>query len=150
MRPAPLTALAVTLAFAAPAVAAEKHPAVIADEFIYETAPFPSCHASTVAATKSGLVAAWFGGKKEGADDVCIWLARREAGKWTEPVKVADGITGDKQYPCWNPVLFEPAVGGPGKLLLFYKVGPSPSKWWGMLTTSETGGKTWSPPTRLP
>ena len=34
--------------------------------------------------------------------------------------------------------------------MLFYKVGPSPSKWWGMLKTSEDCGKTWSDATRLP
>ena len=27
--------------------------------------------------------------------------------------------------------------------MLFYKVGPSPSTWWGMLLTSDDGGKTW-------
>ena len=27
--------------------------------------------------------------------------------------------------------------------MLFYKVGPSPSTWWGMLTTSTDDGKTW-------
>jgi predicted neuraminidase len=31
-----------------------------------------------------------------------------------------------------------------GPLMLFYKVGPSPSAWWGMLKTSTDGGKTWS------
>ena len=45
---------------------------IIADEFIYETAPFPECHASTIVETPKGLVAAWFGGKKEGYKDVNI------------------------------------------------------------------------------
>jgi predicted neuraminidase len=43
-------------------------------------------------------------------------------------------------------VLFQPAN---GPLLLFYKVGPSPSAWWGMMTTSADSGRTWAPPTRL-
>jgi predicted neuraminidase len=33
--------------------------------------------------------------------------------------------------------------------MLFYKVGPSPSKWWGMLMTSGDDGRTWSSPRRL-
>jgi alpha-L-rhamnosidase len=32
------------------------------EEFIYDEAPFKSCHASTIAETQSGLYAAWFGG----------------------------------------------------------------------------------------
>ena len=27
--------------------------------------------------------------------------------------------------------------------MLFYKVGPTPSRWWGVLLTSKDGGKTW-------
>ena len=34
--------------------------------------------------------------------------------------------------------------------MLFYKVGPSPRTWWGMLITSDDEGKTWTPPRRLP
>jgi predicted neuraminidase len=34
--------------------------------------------------------------------------------------------------------------------MLFYKVGPSPGAWWGMLMTSTDGGKNWSKPRRLP
>ena len=33
--------------------------------------------------------------------------------------------------------------------MLFYKVGPNPRQWWGMLITSENEGKTWSKPTKL-
>jgi len=117
-------------------------------EFIYETAPFPECHASTIAETKNGLVAAWFGGTGERHPDVGIWLSRQSGGRWSAPVEVANGVQSPtNRYACWNPVLFQPRN---GPLLLFYKVGPSPSSWWGMLMKSEDGGETWSNPRRLP
>ena len=123
-------------------------PGVLSSEFIYETAPFPQCHASTIVQAKDGLVAAWFGGTREKHPDVGIWVARHEAGKWTAPVEVANGVQPDgKRHPCWNPVLFRPKT---GPLMLFYKVGPSPSSWWGMLRTSTDAGKTWGNATRLP
>ncbi len=123
-------------------------PGLVKSEFIYETAPFPSCHASTIAETKSGLVAAWFGGTHERHPDVCIWVSRHADGTWTSPVEVANGVGFvTNRLPTWNPVLFQPKA---GPLLLFYKVGPSPSAWWGMLTTSADEGKTWSEPSRLP
>jgi predicted neuraminidase len=121
---------------------------VVSAEFIYETAPFPSAHASTIAATADGLVAAWFGGTREGADDVAIWVARAAGGKWTAPVEVATGRQPDgKRFPCWNPVLFPKRD---GTLLLFYKVGPSPRGWWGMVRSSADHGRTWGDATRLP
>lgn len=117
-------------------------------EFIYEEAPFPSCHASTIEETPEGLVSAWFGGTDEGEDDVGIWVSLHREGTWTTPVEVANGVQDDGgRHPCWNPVLFQ-ASDGP--LLLFYKVGPRPSSWWGMLTESRDGGRTWSAPRRLP
>jgi len=117
-------------------------------EFIYEQAPFPSCHASTIAETQAGLVAAWFGGTDEGNPDVGIWVSRRDPRGWLPPVEVANGVQPDgKRFPCWNPVLFQPKD---GPLLLFYKVGPRPSSWWGMMTTSTDQGATWSKPARLP
>ncbi len=125
-----------------------EQPGYLQGEFIYETAPFPSCHASTIAETDAGLVAAWFGGTGEGNPDVGIWVSRRQAGKWTAPIEAANGLQSDgKRWPCWNPVLFRPSS---GPLLLFYKVGPSPRTWWGMLRTSTDDGRTWSAPRRLP
>lgn len=121
---------------------------VIKEEFIYETAPFPSCHASTIVETPKGLVTAWFGGTAERDPDVGIWVSLEENGKWTTPVEVANGIQKiGKRMPTWNPVLFQL----PGKeLLLFYKVGPNPREWWGELKRSFDHGKTWSAAERLP
>ncbi len=129
-------------------VTAPHKSAIVKSEFIFESAPFPSCHASTIAETKSGLVAAWFGGTAERNPDVCIYVARNENGSWTAPVAVADGVGFlTNRLPTWNPVLFQPEK---GPLMLFYKVGPSPATWWGMMTTSADDGKTWATPTRLP
>ncbi len=128
--------------------------AVVREEFIFEKAPFKSCHASTIAELPDGtLVAAWFGGSDEGGKDVGIWLSRNVKGSWLPPVEVANGVQYRRpdgtvhRHPCWNPVLFQPRK---GLLLLFYKCGPSPRKWWGMLTVSSDGGRTWSVPRRLP
>ncbi|MBN1867321.1 exo-alpha-sialidase [Candidatus Sumerlaeota bacterium] len=122
--------------------------AVLREEFIYDTAPFPSCHASTVVETEEGLVCAFFGGTHERHPDVAIWVSRQEGSVWIPPFEAANGVEpAEVRYPCWNPVLSQIA-GGP--LLLFYKVGPSPSTWWGMMTESTDGGRTWSEPWRLP
>lgn len=122
--------------------------AVVRAEIINENAPYPESHASTIAEPSPGnLVAAWFGGTKERHPDVGIWVARHEHGRWQPAVEVANGLTPDGQrFPTWNPVLFQPRE---GPLVLFYKVGPNPREWWGMITTSTDGGKTWAAPRRL-
>jgi predicted neuraminidase len=129
-------------------VLSQDTPPVIRSEFIYELAPFPSAHASTVVETADGLVAAWFGGTEEGSPDVGIWMSRHDGTHWSAPVEVATGLQPDgTRYPCWNPVLIRP-VDGP--LMLFYKVGPRPASWWAMARTSTDEGRTWSAPVRLP
>lgn len=121
---------------------------VLKAEFISERAPFRACHASTICETDGGLVAAWFGGTAEKNPDVGIWLSRHDGEKWSQPVEAANGVDAEgKRFPCWNPVLFQPSK---GPLLLFYKAGPSPSRWWGMMATSEDHGEKWSAPRRLP
>ncbi len=122
---------------------------LLESELIYalDNKPTPECHASTIEEINGGFIAAWFGGKHEKNDDVGIWVSRNINHKWTYPVEVVNGVQNDNlQYPCWNPVLFQPKQ---GPLMLFYKVGPSPSEWWGMLTTSEDAGLTWTEPRKL-
>ncbi|MDQ3625123.1 MAG: exo-alpha-sialidase, partial [Verrucomicrobiota bacterium] len=135
---------------AAPAsgIHAANQEAIVRSELVFESAPFPQCHASTIVETKDGLLAAWFGGTRESHSDVGIWSSRFAEGRWTAPIEVANGVQSpDTRFPCWNPVLFQPRD---GPLLLFYKVGPNPKTWWGMLMTSEDAGRKWSAPRRLP
>lgn len=108
-----------------------------------------ACHASTIAALGKGkYAAAWFGGTKEGNKDVSIYISFSENGKWGPAKEIANGvINGTLRYPCWNPVLFKAKR---GKLFLFYKVGPNPREWWGMMMSSANNGKTWSAPEKLP
>lgn len=132
-----------------PALSVAGEGGYVSSELIYplDDTPTPQCHASTIVDTPSGLVAAWFGGTREKHQDVGIWVSRQSDGMWSEPVEVVDGSEGEEtEYPCWNPVLFQPAT---GRLMLFYKVGPSPREWWGMVMTSADGGETWSEPRRL-
>ena len=123
--------------------------ALLKSEFIFDPNPVPSCHATTIVEAKDKtLVSAWFAGTAEKNPDVGIWTSRLVENAWTKPVEVANGVQADgKRLPCWNPVLFQPSEGA---LMLFYKVGPSPSTWWGMLRTSTDNGKTWSDATKLP
>jgi predicted neuraminidase len=123
-------------------------PAIVREEFICEQSPTPASHASTIIATQHGLLAAWFGGLKERAPDVGVWLARHDGNRWSPPERVATGRMPDgSPCPCWNPVLFQPRD---GPLMLFFKVGPRESEWWGEVKTSTDGGRTWSEARRLP
>ncbi len=130
------------------AAVAFPEPCELRREFIYMVAPFPECHASTLVQTQEGLVASWFGGTREKHPDVGIWVSRQVQGEWTPPQEVAHGVQPDgSRHPTWNPVLH--AV-GTNDLVLFYKVGPNPEKWWGMMRRSRDQGRTWGEATRLP
>lgn len=113
-------------------------------EFIFKDGmPFESCHASNLCVLKDGnILAAWFAGSKEGADDVAIWISKRDSGVWSFPVKTAC----EKQLPHWNPILF---VKEDGTVLLFYKVGRILSEWYTKLIISKDNGSTWSKPIEL-
>ncbi|MCL5744035.1 MAG: exo-alpha-sialidase [Acidobacteria bacterium] len=113
-------------------------------QFIFEKAPFPSCHASTILEASPGeFLAAWFGGREEGANDVAIWGARLTKGGWSEPFEMVR----ETNTPAWNPVLFAAAD---GTIWLYYKFGPSPQTWTAGRRASRDGGRTWLAPEHLP
>lgn len=121
-------------------------PAKITEEgFLYEKADFPSCHASTVLETQKGsTLVAYFGGEYEGADDVKIWISRREKGKKTWQMSMAaDGFG----TACYNPVLTELPD---GRIVLFYKIGKNVQAWTGWYKISTDDGHTWGEPVALP
>ncbi|MVN90059.1 sialidase [Mucilaginibacter sp. HME9299] len=147
-RCAPALLLFATLSANAQSISNPWRSGIVTDEFVYEKAPYKECHSSTIVETPKGLVAAWFGGTKERNPDVCIWVSRHVNGKWTEGINVANGIQNDTlRYPTWNPVLYQ--IPG-GELLLFYKIGPSPSTWKGYLKRSKDNGVTWGAQEALP
>src|SRR5262249_39989628 len=112
--------------------------------FIFEKAPFASCHASTIVEVEPGrFLAAWFGGTAEGKTDVKIWWARFDGTKWSPPEVAAE----EPGFPCWNPVLFKSRS---KTLFLFYKAGVNPMSWSGFVRRSIDDGKTWSKAEILP
>ena len=47
--------------------------------FIIKETLTPACHASTIYKKKNGeILTAWFGGSREGADDVGIFLSKKK------------------------------------------------------------------------
>lgn len=95
----------------------------VTGNFIFETAPFPSCHASTIVELPNGdLLAAWFGGTAEGNPDVAIWGSRNVNGRWSAP----EELVRERETPSWNPVYFYTKD---KRLWLYYKFGTSPMTW---------------------
>lgn len=114
------------------------------EEFIAEKMPTASCHASTVVELANGdLLAAWFGGTREGARDVAVWMARRTAEGWSAPNVAAR----EPDVAAYNPVLFH---SGDGVLWLWYKFGESPETWSAARMFSRDEGASWSAVEHLP
>ncbi len=115
---------------------------MLVNEFIYPPKSVTeSCHASTVLPLADGtIIAAWFGGSKEGNDDVKIWVSRRVDEKWDVPYSVS--VKGEA-LPHWNPVLF---LRENGEVVLYFKYGKPIPKWVTYFAVSKDNGKTFSTP----
>jgi predicted neuraminidase len=119
-------------------------PSAAISEFIFTSAPFKSCHASTIVELRNGdFLAAWFGGTAEGNPDVAIWASRRTRDGWSAPFQ----LVREPNTPTWNPVLFHSKD---GRLWLYYKFGAGPSTWRASRIFSTDEGTSWSQTERLP
>lgn len=112
-------------------------------EFICDPLPTPNAHASTVLPLPDGsVIAAWFGGTKEGKTDVDIWYCKRDKYGWGTPKTVCY----NKNIPHWNPVLF---LRKNGDILLFFKVGRNIPSWRTFVSISTDGGESFGAPAEL-
>ena len=134
--------------------AAEGSP-VFTTQVVNPASPHAKSHSATLAEMPDGsLVAAWYAGSGEGADDVAIYLTRRDAeGNWTQPQPVftREGVMRDLRrnvISLGNPLLLPDPSGRLGMLFVSIAAG----RWSGSsmnLAWSEDGGSTWGPARNL-
>ncbi|MEG1844857.1 MAG: exo-alpha-sialidase, partial [Clostridia bacterium] len=107
-------------------------------EFLFKDGEsFKSCHASTVLPLDHGdVLAAYFAGTREGADDVAIYLSAKRKGAWEAPRLIAKL----SQTPHWNPVLFMTCEG----VRIVFKTGKKIESWKSFTMLSTNEGRTWS------
>lgn len=112
-------------------------------EMIFTEKPSENCHASTVLPLPNGeVLAAWFGGTKEGKDDVDIWYSHRSEAGWSTPCR----ITAAPDIPHWNPVL---NLRSDGSVILFFKVGKKIPHWQTYFCISADNGLSWTEAQKL-
>ena len=101
--------------------------------------PAPTNHASSLCALPDGgLLAVWFGGHHESADDVEIYAARCENGVWRSPAQ----LSVPSGEACWNPVLWTDPMSG--EITLWFKRGRKIAHWRTFVRRSSDSGRTWS------
>lgn len=141
--------LLVSVFFACKSIKNEPKAVNIIQNYIAANPATAASHASTLVELEPNtLLAAWFGGKYEGAKDVSIYISSYKEQKWSAPKKLIEPLIKDGDtLPCWNPVLFKSKS---QNLYLFYKIGKNPREWFGAMIVSKDDGKTWSNPKYLP
>ena len=86
----------------------------------YVEIPTLNGHASSLCRFRGRTYLAWFGGTKEGENDVDIYVTRRDEAGWRAPVRVSAG-----PLPHWNPVLLPRE----DHIDLFFKFGTPIPRW---------------------
>ena len=123
-------------------------------DFVYSQEPTPSAHSGTlVELPEGGLLAAWFGGSREGAADVAIYAARWNGENWSKPFVLTDRLRSQRELgrvlrKLGNPVLARDAE---NRIWLFY-VTVSIGGWSTSSISykvSLDNGRNWSPARRL-
>ena len=110
--------------------------------FVTDNLPTLNCHASTVLPLENGkVIVAWFGGTKEGKDDVDIYYTVKD--KTFGEIKK---ISVSDKLPHWNPVLFEH---NDKSISLFFKVGRKIPIWRTYRCFSNDNGNSFSTPAPL-
>ncbi|MEO6568933.1 MAG: sialidase family protein [Opitutaceae bacterium] len=115
-----------------------------------------SAHSSAICSLPSGdLLAVWYGGSREGAEDVALFTARLPAGQseWTAPMTVVDRAMAEQELDrvikkVGNAVIFP---NGAGALWMVY-VSVSMGGWSGSslnVKVSNDEGRTWGESHRL-
>jgi predicted neuraminidase len=108
-----------------------------------EILPIKESHASTIeAVSKGNYLVSWFGGTKEGHDDVGIYLSKGKPGNWSKPAEIFK-LRNDAH---WNPVLFKSPD---GVIHLYFKIGKKIPTWETWHSISKDEGNTWSKPAEL-
>jgi pectate lyase len=116
--------------------------AIVLEEFVFTEKITRDCHASSILELDNeDLLCTWFGGTREGAPDVNLWLARKpKGGSWQAPISINDG----DGKTLFNPVLVKLKGGD----IQIYYVSPGIDD--GQVITSTDNGYTWSKPKKLP
>lgn len=128
---------------------------IFRSETINPDSPHVKSHSATLAQLPDGtLAAAWYAGSGEGAPDVAIYFARRDAsGAWTKPEAIftRERVMADLRrnvISLGNPLLLPDESGRLGLLFVSIAAG----RWSGSsmnLAWSSDGGTTWGPARNL-
>jgi predicted neuraminidase len=128
---------------------------VFFEELLPTRGSFNTAHVSSICeVSNGGLLAVWYAGSKELADDVGVYGCSRAPGKteWSEPEKLVDPGSASRELKRFvrkvgNPVIWSDA-GNRVYLLYVSTIGGWSSSALN-LKTSDDGGRTWTPSVRL-
>ncbi len=127
------------------------------EEFINPDPGKGMVHVGSICELPDGrLIAAWYGGTREGAKDVAIFLAIKDPGhptRWSKPKRVVDRISASRELYRYikkvgNPIIFA----GSGDHLWLVYVTISAGGWSGSslnVKVSSDAGATWNNSRRL-